>query len=122
MATMYGAAVVYLGLVSAFTGAICVIKPIHLFQIGNRTRAVIVLLLGFILISFGWMLPAEELRVSEFRTRLDEFVPVYQFHEFHSTEVPAGCDKAYAAMQAVTGDDILFFKTLVRIRPPGQIS
>ena len=117
---MYGAILVYLGLGVALLGAISVIKPLHIFLIRSRLRALCVLLLGFIIICIGWMLPAPETRVSEFRTRLDEFMPVYQFHELHSTDVPGQCDKAYGAIQSVTADEILFCKTLVRIRRFGR--
>src|SRR5215469_11659681 len=117
---MYGAILVYLGLGVALLGAISVIKPPQIFLVRNRLRALCMVLLGFIIICGGWLLPTPETHVSEFRARLDEFVPVYQFHELHSTGVPAQCDKAYGAIQSVTADEILFFKTLVRIRRFGR--
>jgi hypothetical protein len=53
-------------------------------------------------------------------TELDAFVPVYQFHEIHSTHVNAPPDRVFAAVKGVTPGEILFFRTLTWIRRFGR--
>ena len=54
------------------------------------------------------------------RTQLDHFVPVYQFHEFHSIRVAASKEKVYGAIKAVSADEIFLFRTLTWIRRLGR--
>lgn len=54
------------------------------------------------------------------RTRLDEFVPVYQIYEVHAIRVQAPCERAYPAIQTVMADEILLFRTLTWLRRAGQ--
>jgi hypothetical protein len=54
------------------------------------------------------------------RTRLDEFVPVWQFNEVHRTRVAASPDRIFSAIKTVTADEILFFRTLVWLRRLGR--
>jgi len=62
----------------------------------------------------------KEKRIVAAKTRLDEFAPAYQFHEFHSTRVRATPHEAFAAIKAVAGEEILFLRTLVWIRRGGR--
>lgn len=54
------------------------------------------------------------------RTRLDQFMPVYQFHEFHSIRVAASKEKVYDAIKSVTAGEISLFRTLTWIRRLGR--
>jgi len=77
-----------------------------------------VLVLG---LAIAWLAyPIGEHRVERAETRLDEFMPVWQFGEHHSTEVAAPPARAYEAMRAVTADEILLFRTLTWIRRGGR--
>jgi hypothetical protein len=58
--------------------------------------------------------------MSSLRTRLDEFVPVWQFGEFHSTVVFAPPARVYDAIKAVRADEIRLFRTLTWIRRGGR--
>ncbi|MFZ2084346.1 MAG: hypothetical protein WAU92_07615 [Candidatus Sulfotelmatobacter sp.] len=53
-------------------------------------------------------------------TQLDEFVPVYQFREYHSTRVQAPAERVYRGVKLVTADDIFLFRTLAWIRRFGR--
>ena len=77
-------------------------------------------MVGFLLAALGSTLPATEQRVPAIATRLDEFVPVYQFNEVHSIHVRAPKARVYAAIKAVTADEILFFRALVWLRRFGR--
>jgi len=52
--------------------------------------------------------------------RLDEFVPVFQFSEFHSIRISAPKDRVDAAIRTVTPEEIRFYKTLTWIRRFGR--
>lgn len=54
------------------------------------------------------------------RTQLDQFMPVYQFHEFHSIRVAASKEKVYGAIKSVSADEISMFRTLTWIRRLGR--
>ena len=117
---MFPIAIVYLGLISSFVGAISVIKPPAFLGIHTRQRALIVIAAGFLIVVIGCLLPAKETRVNPLHTHLDEFMPVYQFHEFHTIRIPADREQVYRAIKSVRADEILFFRTLIWIRRGGR--
>jgi len=72
-------------------------------------------------IAIAWLAyPIREHRVARVETRLDEFMPVWQFGEYHSIEIAVPPARAYEAMRAVTADEILLFRTLTWIRRGGR--
>jgi hypothetical protein len=117
---MPGVVLVYLGLGTVLLGVISLLRPLAFLAIGSRRIALLVMALGVLLFVIGEVLPAEEIRVTERRTRLDEFMPVYQFSEFHSARVKAPKEKVYNAIKSVPADEIAFFHTLVWIRRLGR--
>lgn len=119
---MFPIGVAYLGLISAFLGAVSLIKPLRFLGILTRQRALIVVAAGLLIVVIGCLLPAKETRISQPRTQLDQFMPVYQFSEFHSIHIAAGKEKVYRAVKSVTADEILFFRTLIWIRRGGRSS
>ncbi|SRR6266700_900454 len=117
---MLGVVVVYLGLIAAFLGSVSLLWPLRFLAIGTRCRGLLVLALGVVVIFVGGLLPARDERVEKLRTHLDEFVPVYQFSEFHSMHVAASKEQVYRAIKSVTAEEILFFHTLVWMRRFGR--
>ncbi len=117
---MLGVAVVYLGVITAFLGAVSLLKPPSGLGIGTRRQAAYLLAAGFVIVLCGWVLPAKEVRAEPPRTQLDQFMPVYQFNEFHSIRVAASKEKVYAAIKSVTADEISLFRTLTWIRRLGR--
>jgi hypothetical protein len=111
---------VYAGLIATFLCAVSLIKPLAFLGIHSRLGAASLLSLGLLLAATGWFLPAKEVRVAAPQTQLDQFAPVYQFNEVHSIRVMAPRDRVYRAIKAVTPDEILFFRTLTRIRRLGR--
>jgi hypothetical protein len=61
-----------------------------------------------------------EFRVGSAQTRLDEFMPVWQFSEKHSTKVRAAPQQVFEALTRVRANEILFFQTLTWIRRGGR--
>jgi hypothetical protein len=87
----------------------------------NRARrAGIVAGLGVALMIAGYFLPAPERRVAQPMTRLDAFVPAWQFGEFHEVRVNASPARVYAAIESVRAEDIALFQTLTWIRRLGR--
>jgi hypothetical protein len=117
---MLGVGVVYAGLIVAFFGALSLLKPLRFLRIPTRLRGALVIGIGLIVAAIGSSLPASETRVEPARTHLDEFAPVYQFHEVHSIHVRAPRNRVYQAIKEVTADEILLFRTLTWLRRLGQ--
>ena len=53
-------------------------------------------------------------------TRLDEFMPVWQFRERHTRRIAAPPARVFAAIRNVRAKEILFFRTLTWIRRGGR--
>jgi hypothetical protein len=118
--TLFGGAILYLALLGAAASVASLVKPLRFLGIHTRKRGLIILGLSFLAFVAGVYLPVTETRVQTPRTRLDEFVPVFQFGEFHSVDIAASKDRVYAAIQAVRPEEIRFFKTLTTIRGIGN--
>jgi hypothetical protein len=68
----------------------------------------------------GVLLPAGESRIRGATTRLDEFAPVWQFHEVHTLRIAAPPDRVFDAIKQVRADEIFLFHTLTWIRRGGR--
>jgi hypothetical protein len=117
---MFPTIVVYLGLSAMFVGGMSVLKPLKFLAIDSRWQALAVMAAGLVVVVIGASLPSKEIRVAAPRTQLDQFVPAYQFNEFHSLRIAAPKDKVYTALKQVTAEEILFFHTLVWLRRLGR--
>src|SRR2546422_4149003 len=117
---MFGACVVYAGLVVAFLGGISILKPLAFLGIHTRLAGLFAFVLGFFVVCVGWFLPAGDVHIASARTHLDEFAPNYQFGEFHSIRVSAPRERVFLAMKEVTADEIFLFRTLTWIRRFGR--
>jgi hypothetical protein len=111
---------VYAGTVLAFAGLLSVARRFRLFRISTRRRGATVLLSGLVLMFIGFTLPTSERRITASDTQLDEFIPVYQFDEVHAVHIDAPPDRVFAAVKAVTANEILLFRTLTWIRRFGR--
>jgi len=115
-----GTILVYLGLLAFLVGGLSILRPLTFFGIWSRVQAMILVAGSVAVFLIGVSLPAAEQRVQTSATRLDEFVPAYQFGEFHSIRIQAPRERVYAALREVTADEISFFHTLTWIRRFGQ--
>ena len=118
--TLVESAFIYAGLIAAFVGSACAVKPLAFLHLTTRLQGGAVLLAGIVVTAVGFLLPAGETRIENVRTRLDEFAPAYQFNEFHSARVGASCARTYAAIKATTANEIFLFRTLTWIRRFGR--
>lgn len=117
---MLGSLVVYLGLLVALAGAALVVKPISRLRVETRKRALAIAGGGTLVAVVGLLLPATERRITEPRTRLDEFTPAWQFHERHEIRVAAPPERVFDAIRRVRADEVFLFRTLTWIRRGGK--
>jgi len=119
---LVGVVLVYSGLIAAFLAVVSVVRPIRFLGIRTRRRALVIFGLGMAVIACGFALPAREERPVPLRTLLDEFVPVYQFHEVHSIQIRASRERCYAAIREVGPEEIALFHALTWMRRFGRRS
>lgn len=115
-----GTILVYAGLLASFLGAVSLVRPLAFLGIASRLCGFIVFLCGVAALWIGTSLPAHEKKVETPTTHLDEFVPAYQFGEFHDIRVKAPRERVYTAIREVTADEITLFRTLTWIRRFGR--
>jgi hypothetical protein len=83
-------------------------------------RGAILAATGLVIVIVVLSLPASTKTVSTPATKLDEWMPAWQFDEEHSIHIDAPPEKVFAAIREVRADEILFFRTLIAIRRCGE--
>ena len=101
------AGLIHGGFVLFLLGCASLVHPLLWLGIASRSCAGLILSSGLLAMIVGLALPAAEKQSASCDTRLDRFVPVYQFQEFHSLRINANADQFYHAIKAVTADEIL---------------
>ena len=119
---MLGSGVVYSGIVLTVAALALFLKPIRWLGVSTRARALLVVATGVTLFAVGCFLPVSESRVEIAQTRLDQFAPVWQFHEIHSRRIAASPARVFDAIKRVRADEIALFETLTWIRRGGRES
>jgi hypothetical protein len=117
---MLDSVVVYLGLVLVSVGLLSLIEPMHFLYIWTRSVAAIVAAGGLLVVIVMLSLPVRTKKVASPTTRLDDWMPVWQFDERHVIRVDAPPEKVFTAIRAVRANEIRFFRTLMAIRRCGQ--
>ena len=117
---LIGTILVYAAFLALFIGVVSILRPLTFLGNWGRFQSVMLIAAGILVFLVGVNLPAREQRVETPATRLDEFVPAYQFGEFHSIRIRAPRERVYAALQQVTEDEITLFRTLTWIRRLGR--
>jgi hypothetical protein len=84
-------------LVLFLVGCASLLHPLLWLGIANRGCAGLILGSGLPLMIVGLALPAAEKQSASCVTRLHQFVPVYQFQQFHSLKINANADQVYRA-------------------------
>jgi hypothetical protein len=112
--------VVYTGLIIGLVGLILVIKPIKRLHVTSRSQGLVIVGIGALVAGIAASAPASESRTGSVQTRLDEFVPVWQFNERHAIKVAESPERVFDAVRRVRADEIALFKTLTWIRRGGR--
>ncbi len=117
---LFGTILVYAALTTMLLGAVSLVRPLSFLGIDSRPRGIVVLLCGVVVFLIGLNLPASETRIAARQFDLDEFIPVYQFQEFHKTRIHARREDVFKAIQEVRANEIFLFRTLTWIRRFGR--
>jgi hypothetical protein len=119
---MWGSTAFYFGIVLAAFGTGFLVKPVGRLGVPTRRRALGLACGGLLLAVVALILPAFEARATTPATRLDEFMPVWQFQEIHTIDVAASSPRVFEAIRQVRADEIRLFSTLAWIRRGGRES
>ncbi|MGB2899454.1 MAG: hypothetical protein WBB89_09325 [Candidatus Acidiferrum sp.] len=117
---LIGTILVYAALAAMLLGGVSMIRPLKFMGIASRPRGIVVLLCGVVVFLIGVNLPAAEKKIAARTTILDDFVPAYQFAEFHTIRVKAPRERVYQAIREVPANEITLFRTLTWIRRFGR--
>jgi hypothetical protein len=117
---MFESILVYAGLGLASAGLFSVTLPLRFLRIRTRRRGAFVAACGLLLMILGFAWPVKVKRASTPTSRLDEWMPVWQFDEQHTIHVDASPEKAFAAIHSVPAGEIFLFRTLTAIRRLGR--
>lgn len=105
----------YSGLVIVLCGLAGVVWPPRWLGVATRKEAAFAALGGLVLLGIGLFWPVRT-HTSAGTSRLDAFLPAYDFEEVHSVRVHAPPDRAMEAVRQVTFADLGVMQTLGRIR------
>jgi hypothetical protein len=103
----------------ALAGVVGLIWPFRRLYRKSRLRALIMLVAG-VGIAIGITMITPSAVSSGERHGIDEFAPVFHFREQHSTVVAAPPERVFAAIRAVTADEIALFNLFTGIRRFGR--
>jgi hypothetical protein len=110
---------VYLGFAGALLGLLSLIRPLRSLPVRTRRDAFFTVVLGLLLSALTCLWPYSEKQVQTATAKLDDWMPRWQVGERHTIEIAAPPDKVFAAIHAVSADEILLFRTLIAIRRGG---
>ncbi len=113
---MLESVLLYLGFAITFVGALSILWPLRFLRIRTRRAGAIVAACGLIVVIVTLAWPMRTKQVSTPTTKLDEWMPIWQFDERHAIHVDASPEKVFEAIHAVRADEIFLFRTLVAIR------
>lgn len=108
--------VVYLGIGFFVVGLLSMIKPFRFFNINSRKLAFLLAGASLLFLVTGMILPSPMIRSSRPHQCIDDFMPEYQFYEYHEMSVNAPPGAVYKAVREVAFTDIPIAMWLLRIR------
>jgi hypothetical protein len=114
---MLPALLVYIGLLATLVGLVSLAWPLKRLGM-TRARAASVCGVGVAVLVLGVVFPAPLVVLASRVSRLDDFMPAYQFDEVHVADVHASPEAIYAAIKNVTAGEIRLFRALTWMRSP----
>jgi hypothetical protein len=117
---MFGSLLVYSGLVLACAGLVNMVRPIRTARIRSRRQALTLAGASLLMTGTGLLAPTVESRAGRNSSRLDEFAPVWQFHEVHALRIDAPPSRVFDAIRRVRADEVFLFRTLTWLRRGGR--
>jgi hypothetical protein len=117
---VFGSLVWYSGCALAALGVFLTIRPIRRMGGPTRRAGASLTLLGVGLAILSAATGGSLQHGASPATLLDRYMPIFQFDETHAIEIQASADETYAAIFAVTPNEIALFRTLTWIRRFGR--
>ena len=117
---MIASGIWYLAFLLAVCGALAIVRPARRWGIRSRRRGFHALVLSLFLLATLFVTAGWEHRVADPVSQLDRVVPIYQFVEFHDTDVAATPAATWRAIQEVTPREIRFYRVLTWMRRGGR--
>lgn len=111
---MFPSVILYSGLLATLLGGGATLRR------KTRRNGAIIGAGGIVLAAIALTWPVREKRAMPAVTRLDAAMPRWQFDERHEIHIDAPPDAVFAAIRAVTADEIFLFRTLTAIRRFGR--
>jgi hypothetical protein len=108
--------VVYLGIGALIAGLLSMIKPFRFIHINSSRSGLLVATAGLLVFMVGMIWPSSTIRSSRTHQRIDDFMPEYQFYEYHEASVNAPAEAVSSAIKNVSFADIPMAMCLMRIR------
>ena len=115
---MAASALLYVGAVVVVAGLAGIVRPVRLMGIRTRRRAALVAVAGLSIALVAAALPHPTHTTTARDTLLDQWMPEWQFGEYHERRVEATPRQVAAAIRRVRASDIFLFRTLTFIRNP----
>ena len=110
----------YAALIPAVAGAVSILIPLRFLGIRSRSRATVVAAVSVVAAIVAATVPASEKRIGKRESRLDDFMPRWQFEERHAIAVRAPPARVFEAVRTVSAGEIRFFGLLTSIRRGGR--
>ena len=116
-ALQWPSVLVYSGIVAFLGGVVSALAPPRWFGFSRRFQAPLAgAFVGAVLFVAGWYWPVGAFDTPSPATRLDAFMPDYNFRERHEILIQAPPDRVRAALDRVAWADIGVMETLGRVR------
>jgi hypothetical protein len=113
-----GSALFYAGLVTTLIGLISLIRPLRWVGIRTRWRGLLAAATGAVLALGTSVLPTPTRTTATRDILIDQWLPEWQFREYHERRIRATPAELFGAIRRVRSSDILLFRTLTYLRNP----
>jgi hypothetical protein len=122
----------YSGLVIVCGGIVTLFLPANISGFSRPVNGSIAgFVIGGALFAAGWFWPVRTVHIPSPSTRLDAFMPTYDFHERHELVIHASAERLRGVLNEISFADVRAMQTLGRIRaiamgqvrtpPPGSL-
>ena len=115
---MPGSALFYVGVVTVLAGLFSLIRPLHRIRIRTRRRGAVVAIAGVVVALATILLPHPTRAAAGRDLLVDQWLPEWQFGEYHERRVRATPEQVFAAIRRVQSSDIFLLATLTYLRNP----
>jgi hypothetical protein len=114
------AALFYAAVVTTVAALLSLIRPLRCVGIRTRRRGLLVAIIGAVITLGTTVLPIPTRTTAARDTLIDQWLPEWQFGEYHERRIRASPGQLFAAIRRVRSSDIFLFRTLTYLRNPNR--